>query len=60
MNPRLAIVTLQDAESWYCFVAWVLFQGDLIAGHEASSGEWFQFPVAQATVSFDPLEVVAW
>jgi hypothetical protein len=52
-------VTLQWEDSWYAFVANVVTQGEILAGNELSTGEWFQIPLAQCTVSFDPTQARA-
>jgi hypothetical protein len=55
----MAIVTLATDQRWHCFAARVIIQGDLLAGNELSTGEWFQVSLSQCSVTFDPTQARA-
>lgn len=58
-EPRLAVVTFRSNTGWFARTAFVQMQGDLVAGTDCITGEWFQCWGHHCSVSFDPQEVTA-
>jgi hypothetical protein len=59
VEPRLAVVTFRGEGCWFARAALVQIQGDLVAGNDYITGDWFQVWAKDCTVTFDPQEVTA-